>query len=155
MISFVSKAWGGRASDREIVHQSGFLEILDAGDRVMADRGFPIQNDLILRQCILEIPPSSSGQEQMTKSKVQQTKKVANIRIHVERAIGRVKWFSILRHTLPISLTPLLDDIVTVCSAYYSCKCMVIYLTLAPRVWRLKIVIKVMKCVSLINCVTR
>lgn len=96
----------------EVVHQSEFLEIQDAADRIMAERGFPIQNDLILRQCILEIPPSSSsGQEQMTKAKVLQTKKVANIRIHVERAINRVKWFSILGHTLTISLIPLMDPL--------------------------------------------
>ena len=53
-----------------------------------------------------KIPPPSSGLEQMSKDKVIVTKKIANAWIHVERAIGRMKVFSILRKTLPIALAP-------------------------------------------------
>ena len=38
-------------------------------------------------------------------------------RIHVERAIGRMKRYEILNGTLPINLVPLVDDIATVCAA--------------------------------------
>ncbi|XP_072027733.1 uncharacterized protein [Amphiura filiformis] len=117
MISFLSKAFGGRSSDRYITQKSGFYELLDRGDTVMADRGFPIQNELILRFCSLEIPPASQGHRQMAADKVKKTKKVANLRIHVERAIGRLKLFQILQKTVPISLLPLIDDIITVCAA--------------------------------------
>ena len=48
---------------------------------------------------------------------VARTKQVANLRIHVERAINRVKWFDIFAGTLPITLAPLLDDIAIVCAA--------------------------------------
>ena len=106
MISFLSKAWGGRASDQHITRESGFLDLLEPTDLVMADRGFTIKEDLMVRGATLEIPPPSSGLEQMSKDKVIVTKKIANARIHVERAIGRMKVFSILRKTLPIALVP-------------------------------------------------
>ena len=71
----------------------------------------------MLRRAKLDIPPPSSGLEQMTKDNVKRTKKIANARIHVERAIGCMKWFTIIQHTLPITLIPLIDDILVVCAA--------------------------------------
>ena len=41
----------------------------------MADRGFTIKEDLMVRGATLEIPPPSSGLEQMSKDKVIVTKK--------------------------------------------------------------------------------
>lgn len=117
MITFLSKAWGGRASDQLITRESGFLDLVEPNDLILADRGFTIKEDLMMRKATLEIPPPSSGVEQMTKEKVKLTKKIANARIHVERAIGRMKWFSILQNVLPITLVPLIDDILVVCAA--------------------------------------
>lgn len=116
-ISFLSKAWGGRASDQLMTRSCGFYDLLEYGDVILADRGFPIQEDLLLRHCHLEIPPSSSGLAQMSGPDVKKTKDVANARIHVERAIGRIKQFSILTNTLPITMVPLIDDIVIICAA--------------------------------------
>lgn len=116
-ISFLSKAYGGRASDVFITRKSGFLELIEPYDAIMADRGFPIQEDLLLRLATLWIPPAAQGKRQMTKSKLGQTKTVANLRIHVERAINRLKDFKILEGTFPITLLPVADDILTVCAA--------------------------------------
>ena len=41
-ISFISKGWGGRASDKCVTENSGFLSKLLPGDVVLADRGFDI-----------------------------------------------------------------------------------------------------------------
>ena len=47
-ISFLSKCWGGRATDKCITMNSGFLRLLDPGDVVLADRGFDIGDDIAL-----------------------------------------------------------------------------------------------------------
>ena len=117
MVSFLSKAWGGRTSDKFLTRSSGFYDLLERDDLILADRGFPIKEDLLQQFCELEIPPPGSGKEQMTGDKVHDTKDVANARIHVERAIGQMKHFAILTHTLPITLVPLFDDIAVVCAA--------------------------------------
>ena len=116
-ITFLSDAWGGRASDQKITRESGFLEFVERGDVIMADRGFIIQEDLMALGATLEIPPPSSVIDQMTKKNVDKTKAIANARIHVERAIGRMKQFSILKNVLPMSLLALADDIIRVCGA--------------------------------------
>lgn len=115
MISFVSNAWGGRATDRYIVQKSGFLDLIEPYD--LADRGFTIREDLLFCNAILEIPPPSAGLQQMSRSNVLKTKKIANARIHVERAINRIKWFKILSLVLPLSLVPLFDKILVICAA--------------------------------------
>ena len=48
-ISFVSDAWGGRASDRQITIESGILNNVDRKDQWLADRGFLIKSELLER----------------------------------------------------------------------------------------------------------
>lgn len=83
----------------------------------MADRGFPIQNILFERRARLVIPSDGEGQEQKISEDVKKTTKVANLSIHVKRAINSIKWFHIFWGTLPITLVPLADNIATVCAA--------------------------------------
>jgi len=116
LISFISTAWGGRTTDRYIVQKSGFLDLIEPYDVILADRGFTIREDLLFRNATLEIPPPSAGLAQMPRDSVLKTKRVANARIHVERAINRIKCFKILSSIVPLSLVPLFDDILQVCS---------------------------------------
>lgn len=115
--SFVSRFYGGRASDVYIVRESECLDLIEPYDTIMTDRGFPISENLMIRFSSLEIPPAAKANRQMTRSNVKQTKKVANLRIHVIRAINRVKDLKILLGTLPISSIPQADDIITICAA--------------------------------------
>ena len=87
MITFLSKVWGGKASDQHITKASGFLDFLEPGDPILADRGFTIKEDIMTKDASLQISPSTSGHEQMTGKNVQETKKIASVIIHVERAI--------------------------------------------------------------------
>ena len=41
-----SSAWGGRASDQHMSRESGFLDLLEPTDLIMADRDFTIKEDL-------------------------------------------------------------------------------------------------------------
>ena len=52
-ITFLSSCYGGRASDKFITKDSGFYDLLERDDEVMTDRGFQIQEDLLLHFCNL------------------------------------------------------------------------------------------------------
>ena len=64
-ISYVSPTYGGRATDIFIVKDSGFLDLLQPFDEVMADRGFKIKEELMMRMASLCIPPSKAASMQM------------------------------------------------------------------------------------------
>ena len=52
-----------------------------------------------------------------TVAECRQTNMVANLMIHVERAINRIKEFKLLKNTMPIDILPLADYIIKVCAA--------------------------------------
>ena len=116
-VSYVSPAYGGRATDIFIVKDSSFLNLLEPYDEVMADRGFKIREELMMRMSTLCIPQSKAAAKQMLPSDVRKRSSIANMRIYVEEAIGRMRVFHILKHELPIHLLSLADDIVRVCGA--------------------------------------
>ena len=126
MISFLSKCWGGRATDRCITQNSGFLRLIDHGDVILADRGFDISDDLTIYGARLEIPAFTRGKKQLSLQEVEYSKRLSKVRIHVERVIGLLKnKFIILQSTLPISFLKHkhdseyanIDRILTVCAA--------------------------------------
>ena len=113
-ISFVSTLYGGNISDRELTQRSGLLDLLDPGDSVMADRGFTIADMLDLRGVTLNIPPTKV-KDQLTPSELTTTRRIANLRIHVERAIGRIKNFKLLGN-IPNVMARMADQIFFVCA---------------------------------------
>ena len=63
----------------------------------MADRGFnKIEHYILDRKCKFVRPPSVSEGVALTRSQVVDSRKVAELRIHVERAISRIREFSFL-----------------------------------------------------------
>ena len=105
VISFISKAWGGRVSDKHVTENSGVLRKLLPGDIVLADRGFDIADSVGFYQAKLYIPAFTKGKKQLSVQEVEETRKIANVRIHVERVIGLVRRkYVILQSILPTEL---------------------------------------------------
>ena len=123
VISYVSKCWGGRVSDKYITENCGILNKLTPGDIVLADRGFDIADSIGIQQCQLYTPAFTRGKSQLSALEVHETRTIANVRIHVERVIGNVKKkYSVLQSTIPVHFTtkrelPVIDYIVSVCCA--------------------------------------
>ncbi|CAN8023452.1 unnamed protein product, partial [Ixodes persulcatus] len=116
VICFCSKAYGGRCSDIHVTVDSGFLSVVQPGDVILADEGFPgIKAGLKDTDAILVMPPFLSGNGQFSEQEVRDTCNIAQVRIHVERMIQRIKIFNILKMTVPITLIPLMDDVFHMC----------------------------------------
>ena len=113
--SFVSSLYAGRTSDKKITLDCGILNLLQPGDEVMADRGFDIETDMP-NGVELNIPPFLNGQPQLTNDEETVTRKIASVRVHVERAIARIKNYRILHQVVPLTLAENLEHIWSVCS---------------------------------------
>ena len=105
VISFISRAWGGRVSDKYLTERSGLLSKLLPGDIVLADRGFDIADSVGFYLARLYIPAFTRSKKQLSASEVEDTRKIANVRIHVERVIGLVRRkYTILQSILPVEM---------------------------------------------------
>ena len=113
--SFVSNLYAGRTSDKKITRDCGILNLLEPGDECMADRGFDIESDMP-NGVFLNIPPFLDGQPQLSAEDEAKTRKIASVRVHVERAIARIKNYRILQQVIPLTLADNLDQIWGVCS---------------------------------------
>ncbi|GFW42851.1 uncharacterized protein TNCV_1212581 [Trichonephila clavipes] len=124
-VSFVSKLYGGRTSDKQIIQLSGFLEQIRPGDVIFADRGFPVKDLVAERGASLVLPASTKGKKQLSSAEVINSRKVSRLRVHIERCIGRLKTFRILKSLWPISFvnnktseeTCIGDDVIFVVAA--------------------------------------
>ena len=117
-ISYISPAYVGGISDVELTKVCGFLDTLDGkpGISVMADRGFTVQDALKEKGATLNIPPFMEGRKQLSREDVQRGRTISSLRIHMERAIGRIKNYRILSGNFPISLIRIANQIVSVCA---------------------------------------
>lgn len=97
IVNFMSKGYGGRVSDMNLLHDSGYLDQLPPGIEVMADRGFKnVELAIQAKKCKLVRPPSISSDEKMSAADCKATKRIASLRIHVERLIRRIREFKFL-----------------------------------------------------------
>ena len=108
----------GSASDRHIVEDSGLLDLLERGDSVMADKGFQVQDLCASLGVKVNIPPLHQGDRQMLPAGVASTKKIAGVKIHVERKMQCIKSFAILSRELPNSMFDIIGQIIFVCAMF-------------------------------------
>ena len=115
-VVFVSDLYPGCISDKELTRKCGILDLLESGDTLMADRGFDIEGDLILRGVRLNIPPFLKGKQQLSQSELVETRRIASLRIHVERAMERLKNFHIFDKPLPPSFRDTANQTFYICA---------------------------------------
>ena len=81
----------------------------------MADKGFDIQDLLDPISVKLNMPPFLHMQDQMPVQDVLETQQIAAERIHVERAINKIKNFHLFDQVIPLSLAGSINQLWTVC----------------------------------------
>ena len=116
VITHVSDLWSGSISDKQITKSSGLIDKCEPGDAIMGDKGFLI-SDLCTPKGIYLIVPPTKKNDKLSKHEVEQTRRIANLRIQVERAMERIKNFRIIQGVMPISMSERVSKIVFVVCA--------------------------------------
>jgi len=106
---FVSDAFEGFMSDDDIVKKTGFFDTFEAGDLILADRGFIIRDILYEKKVDVNIPPFFQRRSRLMVGEEIIFKQIARVRIHVERAIRRIQKFRLLKRVIPLSLQPVFN----------------------------------------------
>ncbi|KAH6947736.1 hypothetical protein HPB50_021094 [Hyalomma asiaticum] len=110
-ITYVSKAWGGRVSDKELTQHSGLLELVEEGDVYLVDRGFRCEEMFGARGASLLMPSLTKKRAQLPGAEVTMSRKLSSVRIHVERSIQRLKAFRLFHMILPVSFVKRAGDV--------------------------------------------
>ena len=105
-VTFVSSLYTGCISDVEITKLSCLLDLLEAGDDVMADKGFTLRKILSERYVTLNIPPFLS--------EIRETEQIARLRKHVERMNKRIKENHLFDSAIPMFLAGSINQLWTV-----------------------------------------
>ena len=136
-ISFISQGYGGRCSDVQITldpknqTDEKFFDNIKEGDEILADRGWLgplLGQELKRRKAILTTPAFLGRRSQLTGHETVFSRKVSNVRIHVERVIGKLRQtYTILKNKVPVNLLradedniALFDKIVYVCCCLHN-----------------------------------
>lgn len=57
----------------------------------MADRGFDVNDSVALMKATIKMPAFTKGKSQMPPIELERSRKLAHLRIHVERVIGLLR----------------------------------------------------------------
>jgi hypothetical protein len=115
LISYISPAYGGSTTDRQIVERSNISSICDPGDSLMADKGFNVQDLFQHANVSVNIPTFFRKRNRMDGKTVLHDRKIASKRVHIERIIGLAKTYKILTQPLSSSYVLLATEIISVC----------------------------------------
>ena len=113
-MSFLLDTYEGSINDKQIFVKSGLLDLLQPGDLVIADRSFLIKDSLLERKVDPNTPPFLGKRYRLTAKEEILTKRIARVRIHVERANEQMVKFKIIFKVAPLSLKPAISQIVHV-----------------------------------------
>lgn len=114
-ISYVSKAYGGRVSDKFIFNQSNILQrSIRCVDSIMVDRGFLIDKECAEYGIKLIRPPFLKKKIQLSHKEAVMNARIAAARVHVERRIQRIRVFKVLQGPLETEIIPYINIIMRV-----------------------------------------
>ena len=80
---------------------SNVIHYLHPGDDVMADKGFDIQDDFARKGVTINMSSFFKGKTQFSREEMAHNKKIASLRIHVERCIESMKNWHIFNSRIP------------------------------------------------------
>lgn len=115
--SYVSPAYGGRASDTEVFKQSNLINLLEPDDAIMVDRGYLIDEICAANRWSFIRPPLLENKKQFSHEESVASAKIAAARVHIERFNQKLKVFKVLGSKLPANHRNLADKIITVLCA--------------------------------------
>jgi len=115
LVNYVSPAYGGSTSDRQICERSNLLTLCDKGDSIMADKGFNVQDLFAPYDVTINIPTFFRKKNRMTGKTVLKDRAISSKRVHIERIIGLAKTYKILKEPLNVTETKLASEITFVC----------------------------------------
>ena len=117
-ISFISKSYGGAASDCFITETCGIVNKLQFSDNLMAEKRFNISDLLISKGSRLIIPPFLRDKNIRTGFPRKIVKQLLMLEklAYMWKGLARVKDFRIFNGAFPITLKDQLD-IFTICCA--------------------------------------
>ncbi|XP_026470045.1 uncharacterized protein LOC113374004 [Ctenocephalides felis] len=116
-ISLRSDVAGGQKSDSQLTIESGLLDLLEDGDLVLADKGFPAIKTVLDangKKVKMVMPPFLEKNNEFTSEETQHTYNIARVRIHIERIMQRLKTHHVL-NKIPQHLLHCIDDIMHIC----------------------------------------
>ena len=86
-ITFISKAYTERLSDKKITSESGFLDHIPQFTTIMTNKGFNLIDECSARNIYFEVPPGKRGISQMIPAQLSKTSSIAKVCILVEQVI--------------------------------------------------------------------
>lgn len=119
LVSYVSPAYAGSASDRNICERSELPQMCEPQDSVMADKGFNVQDLFEASMVAVNIPTFFSKKNRMSGKTVLKDRRIANKRVHIERIIGLAKTYKILQQPMNNTESGLATQIIHLC--FYLC----------------------------------
>ena len=114
----MSTGFSGSYSDRFVVENSSFLDVLRPGQHILADRGFKGRDLIARKSAFLTILSFLRRASKLTGQQPMETRTVASVRIRVENTIKQLKDFCLLSAILLNGMNKrILDDILVIASA--------------------------------------
>lgn len=106
LISYISPAYGGSASDRQIVERSDLCNKCQSGDTILGYKCFLVQ-DIFAPYDVTVLTPTPLVTGSIPHKPFMKDRKLSKHRVHIERLIRLLKTFTILSKKLNHYYIPL------------------------------------------------